>query len=430
MDDIRGDTTLTVRQDNPVRLEVTPRSPTIVLDTTQQFIATGIFSDATTQNLTTAVLWESSAPGVATISNTTGSQGLATSMAVGTTTIRATVGSIGDATMLTVRPALDRIEVTPRNPTITLGTQQQFVATGIFSDATTQNLTTAVLWESSIPGVAAISNAADSKGLATSVAVGTTTIRATMGAIRDETTLRISVGGSISGKVTNAQTGQPLPGATVQLMQNGVVLRTTTTNATGDYTFSELASGTYTLEVSAPNFVTSTRGNVQVITGQNTLLNFVLSPVPGRGELRLVLTWGQFPSDLDSHLWLPVGNPFHIFYLRKGNVNACPFAMLDVDDTSSFGPETITISRRFTGVYVYAVHNFSGSPAITTSQARVEVFDERGLLKTFSVPTTGTGLWWRVLTIDGATGNITEINAIGNDPSPYADTAAGCTTIP
>jgi hypothetical protein len=53
--------------------------------------ATGTFSDGTTQDLTMDVTWSSGTPGVATISNVAGSEGLATSVAIGTTTITATL---------------------------------------------------------------------------------------------------------------------------------------------------------------------------------------------------------------------------------------------------------------------------------------------------------------------------------------------------
>jgi len=48
-----------------------------------------------------------------------------------------------------------------------------------------------------------------------------------------------------------------------------------------------------------------------------------------------------------------------------------------------FGPETITISQRFPGTYVYAVHRFSDDPP-TLAGARVEVFDSAGLISTFT----------------------------------------------
>src|SRR5206468_663501 len=83
-------------------LAVTPTNPSIVTGGTQQFTATGTFSDGSTQDLTTSVTWASSVTAVATISNTTGSQGRATAVGTGSTTISATSGSVSGSTVLTV----------------------------------------------------------------------------------------------------------------------------------------------------------------------------------------------------------------------------------------------------------------------------------------------------------------------------------------
>jgi hypothetical protein len=237
----------------------------------------------------------------------------------------------------------------------------------------------------------------------------------------------LTAGGSLSGTITNASTGMPLPGATVRLFQGQSVLTTVTADAQGTYSVPGLPPGIYTLEARASGFLRNTQGNIDIVRGQNTEVNFSLSPLLSAGSLRLVLTWGETPRDLDSHLWLPVDRPYHVAYFRRGDVENCPFAELDVDDTSGAGPETITISQRFPGTYLYAIHNFSGSPALSTSQARVQVFDASGLVATFNVPTEGAGLWWSVFTLDGVSGQITEINTLGDDPAPYGDTDMGCT---
>ncbi|MGD0278562.1 MAG: Ig-like domain-containing protein [Smithella sp.] len=87
-------------------IAVTPANPGILLSgtvTTEQFTATGTYSDSTTKNLTTSVTWSSSNTDVATISNTSGSNGLATLLAAGQTTITASSGSITGSTLLTLQ---------------------------------------------------------------------------------------------------------------------------------------------------------------------------------------------------------------------------------------------------------------------------------------------------------------------------------------
>jgi hypothetical protein len=84
------------------------------------------------------------------------------------------------------------IAVTPSNPSISQGAKQQFTATGTYSDGTTQTLTTTVTWNSSTAGVATISNAAGSQGLATAVAAGSTTITAASGSVSGTASLTVT----------------------------------------------------------------------------------------------------------------------------------------------------------------------------------------------------------------------------------------------
>src|SRR5208282_4038853 len=69
-----------------ISITVAPANPSIVSGNTQQFTATGYFRNGTTQNMTSSVLWTSSAPGVATIN----AAGLASSVSAGSTSITAT----------------------------------------------------------------------------------------------------------------------------------------------------------------------------------------------------------------------------------------------------------------------------------------------------------------------------------------------------
>jgi len=82
------------------------------------------------------------------------------------------VAKLGETTL-----TLTSINVKPVNPTIAPGARQQFTATGVFGDCSTQDLTTRVTWSSGTQSVASIS----SGGLAAAVAAGTSVITATLG---------------------------------------------------------------------------------------------------------------------------------------------------------------------------------------------------------------------------------------------------------
>lgn len=165
-----------------VSISVTSASSTIANGTTQQFTATGHYSDNSTQNLTNSVTWNSSNAAVATISNSAGSEGLATGVGIGAATITAASGSVtGSAALTVTATALISISIAPSSPSIAQGTTLQFTATGSYSDGSIQILTSSVTWSSSNLTVATISNSAGSQGLATALGTGQTTVTAALG---------------------------------------------------------------------------------------------------------------------------------------------------------------------------------------------------------------------------------------------------------
>ncbi len=150
-------------------------------------------------------------------------------------------------------------------------------------------------------------------------------------------------------------------------------------------------------------------------------------PIPSRwtGEattapLYFVLTWGASPTDLDSHLWLPTATPFHVYFGNRGSQTVFPFASLDRDDITSYGPETTGILRYYAGTYKYAVYQYSSSGTLSTSGAQVKVYRNGALIQTYNVP-GGTGRWWYVLDVNGSTGGITPRNYLmSSQPGAYS----------
>ncbi len=189
---VTGSTSLTSAHVSSIA--VSPSAPSIAKGTTQQFTATGTLTNTATQALTSYATWSSSNAGVATISNTAGTKGLATAVSEGTTTISSTFDGVLStlATLAVTTASLSSIVVTPVNPSIALGNTQQFTATGTFSDGSHQDISASVTWSSSKTTVATISNATGSNGLATSAGVGTATITAATGGISGTTTLTVT----------------------------------------------------------------------------------------------------------------------------------------------------------------------------------------------------------------------------------------------
>ena len=155
-------------------IAVTPNpAPSIAAGLSEQFTATGHYSDGSTPNITGTVTWNSSNSAFATISPT----GLASGVAAGSTSITAGLSGVTPpGVSLTVTAAvLQSIAVTPNPaPSIAAGLSEQFTATGHYSDGSTPNITSTVTWNSSNPAFATISPA----GLANGVAAGSTSITA------------------------------------------------------------------------------------------------------------------------------------------------------------------------------------------------------------------------------------------------------------
>ena len=165
-------TTLTVSTVALASITITPANPTIAKGTLLKFTAIETYSDGSTATLTN-VTWKSSKPQFANVR----SSGIVHGKKAGTATISATAFGVTGTTTLTVGTGtLVSVDITPTNPSVSVGATQQFTATGTFSDATKQDVTLNSHWSSSNASVATIANAPIQAGLATTHASGTTTI--------------------------------------------------------------------------------------------------------------------------------------------------------------------------------------------------------------------------------------------------------------
>ncbi|MDR3288170.1 MAG: S8 family serine peptidase, partial [Peptococcaceae bacterium] len=243
-----------------------------------------------------------------------------------------------------------------------------------------------------------------------------------------------SENGTVSGSVINAFTGSVVSGTAITLdFRRGIDYNPdspgnivgTTTAANGAYAIS-LPAGNYTVTASGDGYIT-TKAYVYALGGQSVAnQNVVISPVfeeGAMGAVRIVLTWGELPSDLDSHLVGPAagGGDFHIYF---GDQNYGSYANLDVDDVTSYGPETVTINTLFDGTYDYYVHDFTNRSSTTSdylrnSQAVVRIYSsDNELLRTFNVPTGGgASTIWSVFSLEVTDGvyRIVPVNTMHNE---------------
>jgi len=194
--------------------------------------------------------------------------------------------------------------------------------------------------------------------------------------------------------------------------------QTVGSGSNGDFT-ANVPAGTHDFTVTANGFITSS-GSV-TITGNTAAYHLHMSPLLDADSWRIVLSWQENPRDLDSHL---------IFHGESESWYGCPqmyygrtrascggvTASLDVDDTSSFGPETTTLTNVNSCStltrhcrWVYKVKNWSRSPGWLESEATVKLYNGDHEVGTYNVNgndgyTNGDGngseQYWSIFAID------------------------------
>ncbi|MFP4497329.1 MAG: carboxypeptidase regulatory-like domain-containing protein [Vulcanimicrobiota bacterium] len=145
-------------------------------------------------------------------------------------------------------------------------------------------------------------------------------------------------------------------------------------------------------------------------TGQ-TLENTISLTKP---LVTVTLTWGDKPTDLDSHTTGPTesGTRFHVYYASMGSLTTTPFCSLDTDDVTSYGPEITTITKLLEGTYRYSVHNYSGqdSHPMESSGCVINVVAPNNTITRYTIPTSNpsNGNVWKVFELNvDSSGNAT-----------------------
>jgi probable HAF family extracellular repeat protein len=220
-------------------IAVAPATPTVAVGATQQFTATGTYSDGSSADITSSVTWSTAKSKVATID----SSGLLTAVARGATNVTASFRSSSASTTVNVAPAvtLKHLAVTPVKAKVPGGSVQQFTATGTYSDGSTAEVTSAVAWSTANPAVATI----DASGQLTGVDQGRTTVTAALGPIAASTTVTIGPKTLVSVLIAPSN-ADAAAGSTVKFTATGTFADGTTADLTsaGTWASSNTAAGT------------------------------------------------------------------------------------------------------------------------------------------------------------------------------------------
>lgn len=170
----------------------------------------------------------------------------------------------------------------------------------------------------------------------------------------------------------------------------------------------DLTPGMYTVQMSLDGYMDS-YNSLFVSKDAENEVDIYATPQLAEDEIRIVLTWGDTPQDLDSHLFTPGSHSerdadYHVAYYQKDLPDGK--ASLDVDDTTGYGPETTTIYHLERGQYKYYVADFTNcsrnnetSYEMSQSSATVRVYGKDGLMQTFYVPVNRSGVLWEVFEI-------------------------------
>ncbi|MDH5879086.1 tandem-95 repeat protein [Vibrio sp. S/42/10] len=211
---------------------------------------------------------------------------------------------------------------------------------------------------------------------------------------------------TVTGTVLDAETGSPVVGADVTMTDNAGHSYTTVTDQFGHYSVSGPVVDQGTVTIEQEGSITS---SFLIPAGEDTNGGVTaISEVLEETDMRIVVTWGESPRDMDNHLWLydtENGNELdHIYYrdmshdLGEGNV-----VQQDVDDTNGGGPETITIPNYQDADMHYSVHNYTNRSwdVDGVEDVQVQVFVGDTLVETFTpdLPDNPTGEHWHVFDI-------------------------------
>lgn len=253
--------------------------------------------------------------------------------------------------------------------------------------------------------------------------------------------------GTVTGVFLNEFTRQPFVGARVELRNSpgpltGNPVAAVTVNQTGSFQFTNVIPGTYVLTSIAatgqPALASRTSAVITVTAGGEVLVEYLNIVSLGQGWI-VIVDFSTVARDYDSHFWTPPGAPsFHGLFSRRGSATACPFVLLNDDDTDGVGREIVQFVDPdlanpavgpVVGTYQFGVDDFSNAGNFLTDRVFIEVFNDAGRVARIEAP-AGAGDFWDAIDLiwDGTTLTVTPrggpqgvIVAEQTNAQPYAD---------
>lgn len=223
----------------------------------------------------------------------------------------------------------------------------------------------------------------------------------------------------VYGNIMDAVSGEPIADATVQLSEIGTndTIAKCKSDSNGNYLFA-VPIGHFLVTFAKEDYIPYS-SEIEMWENEFPIrIDGHLSSILTKLQLRIVLSWGANPPDLDAHLIGPDPKSeknFHVSYHNMKLFKDQHF--LDRDDLNQYGPETITLNKLDPGNYTFFVRNYSdrndpNSKNLSFSNACVRIYREDKLVREISISPNQTGTVWQVLQIDGRNGKIQTINHV------------------
>ena len=254
-------------------ISLTPTVTTLTIGATQQYRATGTYSDGAIKDITGAAQWASSVPSVGAVTTT----GRFSALRAGTATISATLDGIQATASVTVNTALQYLSITPGATTLAVGNNRQFTATATYGDGSTVDVSQIVTWQSD-PSVATVNNT----GLVTAVGSGIINLYASIGSTNATANITVPGNARLRTIAVSPAYISMVAGTTQQLTATAIYFDGSSQDVTAGATWTSAAAQTAT--VSSSGLVTAVGdGTVNIMaafTGFSGIGNITVVAAP------------------------------------------------------------------------------------------------------------------------------------------------------
>jgi hypothetical protein len=308
-----GSASLSVSQAALQSISVSLKNAQVPAGVGDQAIALGNYTDGTSRDISSAVIWSSADASSATVSNAAGSQGAISTLKANSVAIQAqdsASGVSGSVNLQITAANLVSIQISPKSAQIPAGGSQQYSAMGTYSDQSSMDITSTITWASSNPSVASIT----AQGLAKGSQNGIITISATdpSSQVSAQATLSVTNSALVSIAVSLNQASVPVgisdQAVAIGTYTDGSVLNITSsvlwtstnastvasvsTNASSEGAITTLGAGSSTIE--AQDIASGISGSATLTVTSDVLISIQITPEASEinvgGSIHLVAT--------------------------------------------------------------------------------------------------------------------------------------------